>query len=163
MATALLGDGDAAHEMFSTLNPIQHSRDQDAADRYKVEPYVVVADVYSSSPHVGRGGWSWYTGSAGWMQRVGVEALLGVQIEGNRLSLTPRIPAGWSSYEIRVRWKTSEYHIQIKNPDGVCEGDLFTPINGELTAFTQPIYMKDDNVIHIIEVVLKRSERFHSI
>ncbi|MBS1067389.1 glycosyl transferase [Gluconobacter cerinus] len=162
MATALLGDGDAAHEMFSTLNPIHHSRDQDAADRYKVEPYAIVADVYSSSPHIGRGGWSWYTGSAGWMQRVGIETLLGVQIEGNRLSLNPRIPAGWSSYEVRVRWKTSEYHIQIKNPDGVCEGDLFMLIDEEFKAFTQPIYMKDDSLTHTIKVVLSIVNNFNS-
>ena len=157
MATALLGDGDAAHEMFATLNPVHHSRDQAAADRYKVEPYAVVADVYSSDPHVGRGGWSWYTGSAGWMQRVGVETLLGVQIEGDRLSLKPHIPAGWPSYTVQLRWKTSDYHIQIKNPDHVCQGDLFMLVDGEPTAFTQPFYMQDDGLMHNLSFVLRRS------
>ena len=157
MATALLGEGDAAHEMFSTLNPIHHSRDREAADRYKVEPYAVVADVYSSSPHVGRGGWSWYTGSAGWMQRIGVETLLGVQVEGNRLLINPRIPAGWPAYEVRLRWKTSEYHIRIENPDHVCEGDLFMRVDDALVALTRPIEMQDDGHTHHVNLVLKRS------
>ncbi|MFT9298586.1 MAG: glycosyl hydrolase family 65 protein, partial [Gluconobacter sp.] len=153
----LLGDGDAAHEMFATLNPVHHARDQAAADRYKVEPYAVVADVYSSDPHVGRGGWSWYTGSAGWMQRVGVETLLGAQIEGDRLSLKPHIPSAWPSYTVQLRWKTSDYHIQIKNPDHVCQGDLFMLVNGEPIAFTQPFYMQDDGLAHNLSFVLRRS------
>ncbi len=156
MATALLGEGDAAHDMFSTLNPIHHSRDQEAADRYKVEPYVVVADVYSSSPHVGRGGWSWYTGSAGWMQRVGVETLLGVHIEGNMLSLKPCIPSEWPSYEVRLRWKTSEYHIQIENPDHVCEGNLFIMVDGKQVELRQPIHLEDDGLTHSMNIFLKR-------
>lgn len=160
MATALLGDGNTAHDMFSTLNPIHHSRDQEAADRYKVEPYVVVADVYSSSPHVGRGGWSWYTGSAGWMQRVGVETLLGVQVEGNSLSINPCIPSGWPSYEVRLRWKTSEYHIQIENPDHVCQGDLFLLVDGKKTALPIPLYMQDDGLTHSINIVIRRPEPF---
>ncbi|MFT8613767.1 MAG: glycosyl hydrolase family 65 protein, partial [Gluconobacter oxydans] len=158
MATALLGEGDAAHEMFSTLNPIHHSRNQKAADRYKVEPYAVVADVYSSSPHVGRGGWSWYTGSAGWMQRIGVETLLGVQVEGNRLLINPRIPEGWPTYEVRLRWKTSEYHIRIENPDHVCQGDLFMRVDDALVALTRPIDMEDDGLTHRVNVVIKKPE-----
>lgn len=156
MATALLGEGDAAHDMFATLNPVHHSRDQDAADRYKVEPYAVVADVYSSSPHVGRGGWSWYTGSAGWMQRIGVETLLGVQVEEDRLSINPHIPSAWPSYEVRLRWRTSEYHVQIENPDHICQGDMFLLTDGEPVALTKPICMQDDGLVHRLSIVLRR-------
>ncbi|QEH97077.1 glycosyl transferase [Gluconobacter thailandicus] len=158
MATALLGDGDAAHAMFSTLNPVHHSRDKDAADRYKVEPYAVVADVYSSRPHVGRGGWSWYTGSAGWMQRVGVETLLGMHVEEDRLFLTPCIPSEWPSYEVRLRWKTSEYHIRIENPDRICQGVISMMPDGKPVSLTEPIYMKDDGLTHTIDLVLRKNE-----
>ncbi|MFT8807238.1 GH36-type glycosyl hydrolase domain-containing protein [Gluconobacter sp.] len=157
MATALLGKGDAAHEMFSTLNPVHHSRDRKAADRYRVEPYAVVADVYSSSQHVGRGGWSWYTGSAGWMQRIGIETLLGVQVEENRLSINPHIPSGWPSYEVRLRWKTAEYHVHVENPDYVCHGDVSMVLDGRPVPTNQPIFMEDDGLTHRVECTLRRS------
>ena len=93
LAFARLGDGDRAAELFALLNPINHAtRRADASQRYRVEPYVVAADVYSQPPHTGRGGWTWYTGSAGWMYRVGVEAILGLSLDRGALRIDPCIP-----------------------------------------------------------------------
>ena len=95
MAFAALGEGDKAAELFSLLNPINHARTRADVHRYKVEPYVVAADVYAAPPHVGRGGWTWYTGSAGWMQRAGIESILGLRLQGAVLHLDPCIPKAW--------------------------------------------------------------------
>ncbi len=102
IAFAMLGDGDKAGELFSMLNPINHARTPDAVQRYKVEPYVVCADLYSTPPHVGRGGWTWYTGSAGWMYRAGLEWILGFRLQGAALLLDPCIPRAWPGFEIVV-------------------------------------------------------------
>lgn len=119
MAIAAQGDGNQAHALFSMLNPIQHARTQEQADRYKLEPYVVAADIYSVEPHTGRGGWSWYTGSAGWMQRTGIESLLGIRIQGETLLITPCIPQDWKEFEVLLHWRSSRYQCIIKNPKGV--------------------------------------------
>ena len=103
MAFAALGEGDKAADLFSLLNPINHARTRADVHRYKVEPYVVAADVYASAPHVGRGGWTWYTGSAGWMQRAGIESILGLRIRGAALHLDPCIPKSWARFEMTVR------------------------------------------------------------
>ena len=92
MAFAALGEGDKAADLFSLLNPINHARTRSDVHRYKVEPYVVAADIYASAPHIGRGGWTWYTGSAGWMQRAGVESILGLRIRGASCISTPAFP-----------------------------------------------------------------------
>jgi len=102
MATAMLGDGDQAARLFASINAINHALTPDDVARYKVEPNVVVADVYSQPPHAGRGGWSWYTGSAGWMQRVGVESILRVCIRNGRILLNPCIPKDWPKYEVTL-------------------------------------------------------------
>jgi cyclic beta-1,2-glucan synthetase len=115
MAQAKLGDGEKAAELFGLLNPINHAATPDAADRYKVEPYVVAADVYSVAPHVGRGGWTWYTGSAGWMYRAGIEAILGLRKEGDELTLRPCIPAHWPGFTIDVRHGQSRFSISVLN------------------------------------------------
>ena len=104
IAFAMLGDGDKAAELFSMLNPINRSSSRAAIDRYKVEPYVVCADVYSEPPHVGRGGWTWYTGSAGWMYRAGLEWILGFRVQGAMLLLDPCIPKTWKGFEIVYRY-----------------------------------------------------------
>lgn len=98
MAMAALGDGDQAHALLHMLNPINHARTPADVARYRLEPYVVAADIYSTPPHVGRGGWSWYTGSAGWMQRVGVETILGIRIVGTQLVVQPCIPHQWPQF-----------------------------------------------------------------
>ncbi|RBP10416.1 cyclic beta-1,2-glucan synthetase [Roseiarcus fermentans] len=130
MAFAALGEGDKAAELFSLLNPINHSRTPADAYRYKVEPYVVCADVYSMAPHVGRGGWTWYTGSAGWLQRAGVESLLGLRLRGPFLSVDPCIPKAWGRYEATMNFRTSRYSIFVENPKGVSRGVIFAAIDG---------------------------------
>ncbi|WP_425512398.1 GH36-type glycosyl hydrolase domain-containing protein, partial [Xanthomonas translucens] len=113
MAFAHLGDGERAWELARMINPIQHSLDAAASERYKVEPYVLAADVYGVAPHVGRGGWTWYTGSAGWMYRLLVESLLGLQREGDSLRLRPCLPADWERCELQYRHGSSTYHIEL--------------------------------------------------
>ena len=103
IAFAMLGDGDKAAELFSILNPISHSSTRAAVHRYKVEPYVACADVYSMPPHSGRGGWTWYTGSAGWMYRAGLKWMLGFRLRGETLLIDPCIPNGWRGFEINFQ------------------------------------------------------------
>ena len=103
LAFAKLGEGDRAGALFALINPINHSRTPEQTSRYKVEPYVVAADVYSVPPHVGRGGWTWYTGSAAWMYRAGVEGILGIRREGASVLIDPCIPAAWPGFEARIR------------------------------------------------------------
>ena len=100
LAFAALGDGDKAGELFAILNPINHASTRAGVHRYKVEPYVAAADVYAEPPHVGRGGWTWYTGSAGWMYRAGIEWILGFRLRGTRLHIDPCIPRAWRGFEI---------------------------------------------------------------
>ena len=104
IAFAALGDGDKAGELFSILNPINHASTRAGVHRYKVEPYVVAADVYAEPPHVGRGGWTWYTGSAGWMYRAGLEWILGFRLRGAALHIDPCIPRAWRGFEIAFRY-----------------------------------------------------------
>src|SRR5207249_1215864 len=115
-ATALLGRGTRAVELFDLLNPIHHASRQAEVARYRVEPYVVAADVYSQPPHVGRGGWTWYTGSASWLYRVALETILGFHLRGNMLRIEPCIAAGWPRYELTYRYRTATYQITVENP-----------------------------------------------
>ena len=130
MAFARLGDGDRAMDLFALLNPINHARTPDEVSRYRVEPYVVAADVYSEPPHVGRGGWTWYTGSAGWMYRVGLESLLGLTLSAAGLKVDPCIPRSWTGYGMTVRRESSEYRIVVENPDGVNRGVRLVEVDG---------------------------------
>jgi cyclic beta-1,2-glucan synthetase len=130
LAHALLGDGDRAETLFRMINPITHAADPEAIERYRVEPYVVAADVYSQDRHVGRGGWTWYTGSAGWMYRVGVEAILGITLHRGALRINPCIPRGWKEYEITYRTRSAEFHIKVENPEGVCQGVRRVEVDG---------------------------------
>jgi cyclic beta-1,2-glucan synthetase len=115
LAQALLRRGDAAHELLSFINPVYRSADRDHATRYRVEPYAVAADIYSAPGHVGRGGWTWYTGAAGWMYRVTIEQLLGIKREGNWLRIEPCLPADWSGYKATLRIEGAEYAIDVDN------------------------------------------------
>ena len=116
LAFAKLGAGEQAGELFALLNPINHARTPEEAERYKVEPYVVAADVYSVSPHAGRGGWTWYTGAAGWMYRAGVEGILGIRREGAFLVVDPCIPAAWPGFEATVKVGSTRYDIRVETP-----------------------------------------------
>lgn len=121
-ALAQMGKSDLAGEMFRLLNPIYHSDTPGKMRHYGVEPYVIAADVYGEAPHTGRGGWTWYTGSSGWMYRLGVEAILGLHREGDHLRIEPRTPPDWAQYEIDYRFGDTVYHITVENPDGVEQG-----------------------------------------
>ncbi len=117
-AHAKLGQAERANQMFAMINPINHALTEADVATYKVEPYVIAADVYSVAPHTGRGGWTWYTGSAGWMYRAGLEAILGVTREGNILRVKPCINAGWRGFEFLLRFSETDYHIEVKRGDG---------------------------------------------
>jgi len=114
-ALAMLGDGDAAADLFRLLNPINHAATAADVARYKVEPYVVAADVYSVAPHTGRGGWTWYTGTAAWLYRAGVEAILGIRREGSTLAIQPCLPSSWPGYEATVVFGATRYDIRVDN------------------------------------------------
>jgi len=130
-AFAMLGQGDRAGELFRLLNPIHHSATPVRTARYKVEPYVVAADVYSSEAHTGRGGWTWYTGSAGWMYRLGIEAILGLRRVGDTLRIEPCIPKDWSGYTIEYQHGETLYLISVANPQGVNQGVKQIILDGE--------------------------------
>jgi cyclic beta-1,2-glucan synthetase len=118
MAFAKLGEGACAVDLFSLINPINHARTFEEVKRYKVEPYVVAADVYSVSPHTGRGGWTWYTGSAAWMYRAGLESILGIRREGAFLVVDPCIPSAWPGFEAEVKVASTHYEIRVQNLSG---------------------------------------------
>jgi len=159
LAFVMQGDGDRAGELLSMLNPIHHADSPAAIHRYKVEPYVVCADLYSEPPHVGRGGWTWYTGSAGWMYRVALEGLLGFRLQGDTLALDPCIPRNWPSFEIVFRYRSARYEIAVKNPNSVCRGVLSVMLDGELMADSEKIVVPlvDDGATHRVLLVLGTS------
>ncbi|HEY2157117.1 MAG TPA: glycosyl hydrolase family 65 protein, partial [Isosphaeraceae bacterium] len=113
LAAAMQGRGDHAHELLDYLNPVRHAADPEGVERYKVEPYVVVADVYSRPPHVGRGGWTWYTGSASWLWRVAVEDVLGFRLRGDRLIIEPCLPTDWAGFELTYRYRSATYRVVV--------------------------------------------------
>ena len=119
----MLGFGDKAVEYYRMINPIEHSRTKEAAMKYKVEPYVICADIYSTENLKGRGGWTWYTGSSSWFIKAGLENILGLKVEKDILKIEPCISSKWEEYSIRYRYKTSLYNIKVKNPNGKCTGE----------------------------------------
>jgi cyclic beta-1,2-glucan synthetase len=155
LAIAALGDGDMAGELFSLLNPINHANSRAGVYRYKVEPYVVAADIYAESPHVGRGGWTWYTGSAGWMYRAGIEWILGFRLRGTRLYLDPCMPRAWPGFEITFRYHSSRYEIVVENPHHVARGVSSIELDGaSLAGGSMSIQLADDGATHHVRVVL---------
>jgi len=132
LAFAKLRAGEKATGLFALLNPINHARTPEEVERYKVEPYVVAADVYSVSPHAGRGGWTWYTGSAGWMYRAGVEGILGIRREGAFLVVDPCIPAAWPGFEATVNVGSTHYDIRVETPLHCCRDALYAVLDGSL-------------------------------
>ncbi len=118
IAFGLLGFGDKAGEYYRMINPIEHSRTKEAANKYKVEPYVISADVYTQKNLAGRGGWTWYTGSSSWMYEAGIKYLLGLHIENGYLSIQPCIPSDWKEYSIKYKHGNSVYNIHVSNPNG---------------------------------------------
>jgi cyclic beta-1,2-glucan synthetase len=137
LAFAALGDGDKAAELFSMLNPIHHGKTRAGIQRYKVEPYVMAGDVYAEPTHYGRGGWTWYTGSAGWMYRAGMESILGFRLRGAVLTIDPAIPRAWPAYEITFRYHAAEYAITVENPRGATRGVTTAELDGAPVRVTE--------------------------
>jgi cyclic beta-1,2-glucan synthetase len=155
MALAKLGEGDKAAGLFSLLNPINHARTRADVLRYKTEPYVVAADIYAVAPHVGRGGWTWYTGSAGWMQRAGIESILGLRVLGQSLRIDPCIPKAWPGFGILFRHRSANYDIRVENPRGVSTGVVLAELDGKAPTGDLTLFpLADDGATHLIKVVL---------
>jgi cyclic beta-1,2-glucan synthetase len=156
LAAALQGRGKRAVELFDLLNPVRHATDAGSVGRYKVEPYVVAADIYGRPPHTGRGGWTWYTGSASWLFRVGLEAILGFHLRGDRLAIGPRIPGEWPGFEIAYRRGSATYRIAVENPDGVERGVRSATLDGQPTD-PVAIPLVDDGREHQVTITMGRT------
>ena len=154
LAFAALSDGDKASELFRMLNPINRTASRATVQRYKVEPYVAAGDVYSESPHVGRGGWTWYTGSAGWLYRGATEWILGLRMHGTVLSIDPCIPKSWPSYSMRFRYHSTTYNIRVENPSSVSRGVTLVEMDGTALPNIPNIPLVDDGAEHQVRIVL---------
>jgi cyclic beta-1,2-glucan synthetase len=156
-ATALQGDGNRAMELYRMTNPVTHALTPEDVKRYKVEPYVVAADVYTAEGHLGRGGWTWYTGSASWLYRVGLEAILGFTKRAESLEIDPCIPEDWKEFEIEYRHEDSTYRIFVRNPAGVQKGVASVSVDGE--PVTGPISLVSDGKAHEVVVTMGSRSR----
>jgi len=154
MAFALMGESDRAWELFAMLNPIHHGGTPQQVAVYKVEPYVVAADVYAIAPHVGRGGWTWYTGSAGWMYRLLIETLLGANLEGEQLRLAPRMPRAWTTFKIHYRYRQTVYHITVSRLAPGAAGSSLLSLDGQDIPGTA-IPLRDDRREHAVELKVR--------
>ncbi len=155
IAFALLGQADKAVELFSLLNPVNRTTTRAAVHRYKVEPYIIAADIYSVAPHGGRGGWTWYTGAAGWMYRAGLEGILGFHLEGSRLRLAPCIPAHWPRFEISYSYRATRYEILVENPQGINRGVAHAELDDRpLPPGPVQVALVDDGATHRVRMTL---------
>jgi cyclic beta-1,2-glucan synthetase len=134
LAYLMQGDGDEAFDLLGMVNPVSHALDPDAVARYQVEPYVAAADVYSVAPHIGRGGWTWYTGAAAWLYCVALHDMLGMRVESRdgleTLTVDPCIPKAWTEYEMTLRRSGGTWHIRVLNPRGVNRGVERVTVDG---------------------------------
>jgi cyclic beta-1,2-glucan synthetase len=153
MAFARLGDGAKAIELLTAMNPVEHAREPGDVQRYKVEPYVAVADIYALKGQVGRGGWSWYTGSAGWMYRVWIEEVLGLTVRGDSITVNPVIAPHWHGFRLRYRRGATSYEFTIENPDHVARGIRKMELDGRALRNGR-IPFQDDGVVHLVRVVM---------
>ena len=154
-AFAALGRGDKSAELFSLMNPINRTSTRADVQRYKVEPYAVAADVYSVAPHVGRGGWTWYTGSAGCLYRAGLEGILGFRLQGAFLLLAPCIPKEWPRFEIVFKYRSARYEIAVENPRGVNRGVASAELDGKtLSEGVTRVPLADDGQVHKVRMIL---------
>ncbi|MCB8816548.1 GH36-type glycosyl hydrolase domain-containing protein [Desulfosporosinus shakirovi] len=153
LAYTTLGEGDKATELFQMLSPIHHARTEHEVNRYKVEPYVMAADVYGTHSHVGRGGWTWYTGAAGWMYQAGLEGILGFKRQGDTIVLKPCIPSRWSGFSLTYHYQTTKYEIFVENPNARMTG--YTKIILDEAELLEPvIVLKDDGQTHTVRLIL---------
>jgi cyclic beta-1,2-glucan synthetase len=154
IAYAMLGEGDQAAELLRMLNPINRTATRTGVYAYKVEPYVLAADIYSEPPHVRRGGWTWYTGAAGWYYRAGMEWILGLRVRADKLILDPCIPREWDSYSIFYQHDNTRYEITVENPNGVASGIKTITMDGERQLKGNSIPLQDDGQVHQVRVEL---------
>jgi cyclic beta-1,2-glucan synthetase len=152
MAFARLGHNRRAWELFDLINPVNHARSPEETDIYKVEPYVVAADVYAVPPHTGRGGWTWYTGSAAWMYRLLVESLLGLSLEVDVLRFTPCLPAEWQEITVHYRYRETAYRIRIVQREPGAEAMEVT-VDG-IKQDDPVVHLVDDHREHAVEVTV---------
>ena len=154
IAETMLNFNQKAYELFNILNPIEHTKTKEAVLRYKVEPYVLAADVYGAGNLLGRGGWTWYTGSSGWFYKAGIEYILGLRINEGLLSIKPCIPKEWKEYRIRYEYGSSVYNIYVKNPNESEDNEVKEfYVDGQKIEEKQ-IKLIDNGKIYEIEVVL---------
>lgn len=153
MAFAMIGNGNRAWELYNMINPINHGRTTMEAARYKVEPYVMAADVYAVEPHIGRGGWTWYTGAAGWMYRVCIEYILGLKLRGENLIIDPCIPRAWGQYTMKYKYMDTNYLITVKNPNNQNLGVKTIVVDG-VYRNSNTISLMNDGRDHRIEITL---------
>jgi cellobiose phosphorylase len=151
MAFALAGETTRAWEFLKLINPILKTQTAAAVNRYKVEPYVMAADVYSVAPHTGRGGWTWYTGSAGWMYRLLTETLLGIEVRVDVLHFTPRLPAAWKTFKLQYRFRETFYRISCQNISGTWNGPPRIVMDGSVTP-AEVVKLKNDGLEHVVEL-----------
>jgi cyclic beta-1,2-glucan synthetase len=157
IAFAMLGDGDKAGELLEIFDPIRKSETSEKLQRYKVEPYVECADVYSVTPHVGRGGWTWYSGSAGWLYRAIVEWVLGFRLQGDRLRIEPCIPRRWKGFAITYRRGNTAWRVEVENPGHACRGVAAIELDGvTLQDSGAGIPLVDDGATHHVRVTLQK-------
>lgn len=153
LATALQGRGDRAVDLWNLINPVYHATTAEEVQQYKVEPYVVCADVYGAPPHTGRGGWTWYTGSASWLYRVAIETILGFQLRGGTLRFKPCVPPSWPGFELSYRHRSTTYRILVDNSAGTGRGVRSVELDGQrLPNNTVPL--SDDRKTHNVRVQL---------
>jgi cyclic beta-1,2-glucan synthetase len=158
-AYAQLGMGSQAGDLFALLNPINHALTPNDVSIYKSEPYVLAADIYGQAPHVGRGGWTWYTGSAGWIYRAGTEYLLGIHPRGDSLEIDPCIPAGWDGFKVAYRFKNTMYHLRFENPDHVSKGVRWIEMDGFKEDLGSDLKLKDDRIDHVVNIRMGPSDQ----
>ena len=154
IAESILGFGDKALEYYRIINPIEHSRTKEASNKYKVEPYVIPADIYGAGNLAGRGGWTWYTGSASWYYMAGIEYILGFKIKNNTIKINPCIPKDWKEYEIKYRYENAIYNIKIKNPEGKNKGVTKILVNGKEIEKENGIKLEKSANVYNIEVIM---------
>ena len=151
IAECLLKNGEKALDFYKIINPIEHSRNKDSANKYKVEPYVIPADIYGESNLAGRGGWTWYTGSSSWFYKAGIEYILGLKIENGILKINPCIPKEWKEYIIKYKFGRSIYNIKVKNLNRKNCGISIFKVDG-IEIKDKCVKLQDDGKIYEIEV-----------
>ena len=147
----MLGNGNKAFELYKMINPIEHTRTKEAANKYKVEPYVIPADIYGAGNLTGRGGWTWYTGSSSWYYKAGIEYILGLKIKNSILTINPCIPKEWEEYDIKYKYGRSIYNIKVKNPNGKSTGVNIFKVNG-VEIEQKEIRLNNDGNVYEIEI-----------